>query len=205
MLKRAYFGWLSGESAQFCDMTKRGPLCCLRSEQMSAIEARTDAEAGEAGTCRKRKANGKAGGARKKGPGAAAISTHVRVSALSVQPDDDDSAKWLIVWAATTVRDFFCALEVAEAVTPPRPATIVCRLMAACGEQELLPLIEGELRQYQLKGVKWLISLYQNGLNGILADQMGLGKTARPQTIGAAHGAMHILSPHSQCCECGPA
>ena len=45
--------------------------------------------------------------------------------------------------------------------------------------QELLPLIEGELRQYQLKGVKWLISLYQNGLNGILADQMGLGKTVR--------------------------
>ncbi len=47
------------------------------------------------------------------------------------------------------------------------------------GAQELLPLIEGELRQYQLKGVKWLISLYQNGLNGILADQMGLGKTVR--------------------------
>ncbi|XWS42046.1 hypothetical protein CRYUN_Cryun17cG0134900 [Craigia yunnanensis] len=32
-----------------------------------------------------------------------------------------------------------------------------------------------------LKGVKWLISLWQNGLNGILADQMGLGKTI--QTI----------------------
>jgi ATP-dependent DNA helicase len=27
--------------------------------------------------------------------------------------------------------------------------------------------------------VTWLISLYQNGLNGILADQMGLGKTVR--------------------------
>ena len=24
----------------------------------------------------------------------------------------------------------------------------------------------------QLKGVRWMISLYQNGLNGILADQM---------------------------------
>ena len=33
------------------------------------------------------------------------------------------------------------------------------------------------MRGYQLKGVKWLVSLYQNGLNGILADQMGLGKT----------------------------
>lgn len=48
--------------------------------------------------------------------------------------------------------------------------------------QELCPLIQGELREYQLKGIKWLISLYQNGLSGILADQMGLGKTV--QTIG---------------------
>jgi len=47
----------------------------------------------------------------------------------------------------------------------------------------LLPLMEGgSMRDYQLKGVKWMISLYQNGLNGILADQMGLGKTV--QTIG---------------------
>lgn len=46
---------------------------------------------------------------------------------------------------------------------------------------ELCPGFVGSLRDYQLKGVKWLISLYQNGLNGILADQMGLGKTV--QTI----------------------
>ena len=81
-IKQTYFTWLSGEAARVCDMAKQASLCCLRSEQMSAIEARTDAEAGEAGASRKRKANGKAGGARKKGPGAAAISTHVRVSAL---------------------------------------------------------------------------------------------------------------------------
>ena len=48
--------------------------------------------------------------------------------------------------------------------------------------QRLLPMMRAELREYQLKGVKWLIALYQNGLNGILADQMGLGKTI--QTIG---------------------
>lgn len=41
----------------------------------------------------------------------------------------------------------------------------------------MLPLISGDMRTYQLKGVKWLMSLHQNGLNGILADQMGLGKT----------------------------
>ena len=32
----------------------------------------------------------------------------------------------------------------------------------------------GSLKSYQLKGVKWMIALWQNGLNGILADQMGL-------------------------------
>lgn len=74
--------------------------------------------------------------------------------------------------------------------------------MATCVEQELLPLIEGDLRQYQLKGVRWLISLYQNGLNGILADQMGLGKTARPGTAVAAFGAVPVLSQcwfHTSC------
>ncbi|KAF9589973.1 hypothetical protein IFM89_029710 [Coptis chinensis] len=49
-------------------------------------------------------------------------------------------------------------------------------------QAELVPLLTGgKLKQYQLKGVKWMISLWQNGLNGILADQMGHGKTI--QTI----------------------
>ncbi|CAM0875082.1 unnamed protein product [Alopecurus aequalis] len=50
-------------------------------------------------------------------------------------------------------------------------------------QANLVPLLTGgKLKSYQIKGVKWLISLWQNGLNGILADQMGLGKTI--QTIG---------------------
>ncbi|GEQ68816.1 hypothetical protein JCM33374_g2485 [Metschnikowia sp. JCM 33374] len=39
----------------------------------------------------------------------------------------------------------------------------------------------GELREYQVQGLNWLISLYENRLSGILADEMGLGKTL--QTI----------------------
>ncbi|CAM6007180.1 unnamed protein product [Sphagnum balticum] len=50
-------------------------------------------------------------------------------------------------------------------------------------QMEIVPLVTGgRLKGYQLRGIKWLISLWQNGLNGILADQMGLGKTV--QTIG---------------------
>ncbi|CAM0912617.1 unnamed protein product [Alopecurus aequalis] len=49
-------------------------------------------------------------------------------------------------------------------------------------QASLVPLLTGgKLKPYQIKGVKWLISLWKNGLNGILADQMGLGKTI--QTI----------------------
>lgn len=57
--------------------------------------------------------------------------------------------------------------------------SVVCilRSFKLCALQELLPLLQADLRDYQLKGVKWLISCYQNGVNGILADEMGLGKT----------------------------
>ena len=37
--------------------------------------------------------------------------------------------------------------------------------------------INGELRPYQVDGVKWLLTLYKYSLGGILADDMGLGKT----------------------------
>ena len=40
-----------------------------------------------------------------------------------------------------------------------------------------IPTIDGELRPYQIDGVKWLLTLYRYSLGGILADDMGLGKT----------------------------
>ncbi len=30
----------------------------------------------------------------------------------------------------------------------------------------------GEMKDYQLQGLNWLIKLYDNGINGILADEM---------------------------------
>ncbi|MED6190157.1 hypothetical protein PIB30_102930 [Stylosanthes scabra] len=35
--------------------------------------------------------------------------------------------------------------------------------------------IQGKLRDYQLAGLNWLIRLYENGINGILADEMVSG------------------------------
>ena len=30
----------------------------------------------------------------------------------------------------------------------------------------------GEMRDYQVRGLNWMISLYDHGINGILADEM---------------------------------
>ncbi|GAN06985.1 chromatin structure-remodeling complex subunit snf2 [Mucor ambiguus] len=38
-------------------------------------------------------------------------------------------------------------------------------------------MLGGQLKLYQVKGLQWMISLYNNNLNGILADEVGLGKT----------------------------
>ncbi|KAF5402582.1 hypothetical protein PHET_03857 [Paragonimus heterotremus] len=42
------------------------------------------------------------------------------------------------------------------------------------------------LRDYQRTGYRWIMTLYENGMNGILADEMGLGKTV--QVIAALAG-----------------
>ena len=41
----------------------------------------------------------------------------------------------------------------------------------------------GQLRSYQLSGFRWLVGLYENGLHGILADEMGKDM-----------GRMHVLT-----------
>lgn len=38
------------------------------------------------------------------------------------------------------------------------------------------PGIQGKMRDYQLAGLNWLIRLYENGINGILADEMVCNK-----------------------------
>ena len=35
-----------------------------------------------------------------------------------------------------------------------------------------LDIKNGEMRDYQIRGLNWLISLFENGINGILADEM---------------------------------
>ncbi|XP_041642658.1 E1A-binding protein p400 isoform X4 [Cheilinus undulatus] len=58
-------------------------------------------------------------------------------------------------------------------------------------------LLHGSLREYQQIGVDWMVNLYKKHLNGILADETGLGKTV--QTVAyMAHlaGQEGIWGPH---------
>ncbi|KAI3870664.1 hypothetical protein MKX03_000624 [Papaver bracteatum] len=88
--------------------------------------------------------------------------------------------------------------------TEPEDASLTVEQRAEKEQARLVPLLTGgTLKPYQIKGVKWMISLWQNGLNGILADQMGLGKTI--QTIGflahlkgkGMHGPYLVIAPLS--------
>lgn len=40
--------------------------------------------------------------------------------------------------------------------------------------------IQGKMRDYQLAGLNWLIRLYENGINGILADEMVCVRDLKP-------------------------
>ncbi|XP_014676572.1 PREDICTED: SWI/SNF-related matrix-associated actin-dependent regulator of chromatin subfamily A member 5-like [Priapulus caudatus] len=55
----------------------------------------------------------------------------------------------------------------------------------------------GEMRDYQVRGLNWMISLYEHGINGILADEMGLGKTLQTiSLLGYMKNYRNVPGPH---------
>ena len=52
-----------------------------------------------------------------------------------------------------------------------------------------------KLKDYQLEGVRWLLSLYENGVSGILGDEMGLGKTIQVIATVAALLTKSVSGP----------
>ncbi|VDP05105.1 unnamed protein product [Soboliphyme baturini] len=59
----------------------------------------------------------------------------------------------------------------------------------------------GEMRDYQIRGLNWMISLMENHINGILADEMGLGKTLQTVSLlGYMKHYKNIPSPHLVIC-----
>lgn len=49
----------------------------------------------------------------------------------------------------------------------------------------------GEMRDYQIRGLNWMISLYENGINGILADEMVSGSDRE----GSLNKSEHVYIP----------
>jgi superfamily II DNA or RNA helicase len=65
-----------------------------------------------------------------------------------------------------------------EAVAEGALAHLMAQLEAAPERQDaVIRGIDGDMRDYQVRGVGWMQSLIDLGLGGILADEMGLGKT----------------------------
>ncbi|XP_030836704.1 SWI/SNF-related matrix-associated actin-dependent regulator of chromatin subfamily A member 5 [Strongylocentrotus purpuratus] len=84
-----------------------------------------------------------------------------------------------------------------ELLTESRKATSVITQF----EESPKYIKNGEMRDYQVRGLNWLISLYEHGINGILADEMGLGKTLQTiSLLGYMKHYRHIPSPHLIIC-----
>lgn len=63
--------------------------------------------------------------------------------------------------------------------------------------QESPSYIHGQMRDYQVQGLNWMISLYENNISGILADEMGLGKTIQTVAfLGFLRYFKGISGPH---------
>ena len=56
--------------------------------------------------------------------------------------------------------------------------------------------IKGEMREYQVHGLNWLISLHENGISGILADEMVCGGCGCAGPWLDAHGVPRRLGAY---------
>lgn len=55
------------------------------------------------------------------------------------------------------------------------------------------------MRDYQIRGLNWMISLYENGINGILADEMVCCYTCVHAHVGVIYypgPSLIVLSSH---------
>ena len=87
-------------------------------------------------------------------------------------------------------------MKPATGPTSSKTRRLVSILFVSLSEYRLTPLIviHGTVRPYQLQGLNWMVSLHHNGLNGILADEMGPGKML--QSISFLAYFRHVRDVH---------
>ena len=77
-----------------------------------------------------------------------------------------------------------------ETVAQGDVEALVQRLRAAGGPRDAeIVALEGDIRDYQRRGIGWMQSLAELGMGGILADEMGLGKTLQAMGLMTARPA----------------
>ena len=55
------------------------------------------------------------------------------------------------------------------------PGCVLCLFFPCVLMSSMLFFVDiknGKMRDYQIRGLNWMISLFENGINGILADEM---------------------------------
>lgn len=138
-----------------------------KNERITKLLQETDSYLQELGTkVQQQKAHVRSAG----GPGGEARTVVDANDGLEPDPQREESAADKYSERSTYYR---LAHTVGEAIDE-QPSTL-------CG---------GTLKEYQMAGLRWLVSLHNNNLNGILADEMGLGKTI--QTIALIAYLMEV-------------
>lgn len=56
-------------------------------------------------------------------------------------------------------------------------------------------IANGTMREYQLQGLNWLIHLYDNGINGILADEMVMLQPSAKRYLDELLWSQHAPQP----------
>ena len=54
-------------------------------------------------------------------------------------------------------------------------------------------IVSGTMRRYQLKGLEWLLWMYDHNLSPILGDEMGLGKTVQTLAYLSNKKGNHLI------------
>lgn len=86
------------------------------------------------------------------------------------------------------LRDFKFSAPLSPAPVPTVPSTAITPTTHLNDPPALIKvptLIKATLRDYQVRGVSWLVDRYDRCINCILADEMGLGKTLQTITFFA--------------------
>ena len=116
-----------------------------------------------------------------------AAATAASASASSASASSSDAAAAATAAAATTATPAVAATATAAAAAPVDDSLDLLNPSTMPEQDSFVQAasnFNGTLKSYQLRGLNWLLNLYEQGINGILADEM----------VGSTHQATRRLA-----------